>query len=84
MNQRPYLILSLLTITFSVMLSSCASVYVEEVTETSDDTRDRGTQTAPVGAVPHKIMHEGGIVGTGNEDECKHSENKDKCNDNVK
>ncbi len=71
-----------------VALSSCSSVS-QQSTEpaampaTTDKPHPLSKPaTAPV-AAPAETQMEGGIVGTGNENECAGSNNKN-CNDNVK
>jgi hypothetical protein len=71
-----------ITLSFTLLailaLASCASV---NEPSSKPETRTRPS-AAP--AAPAEIQMEGGIVGTGNENECKNSDNKITCNDNVK
>ena len=55
-------------------LSNCASYSPVPDTAPSQD------ESAPAAV----INNEGGIVGTGNEDECKDKKDKNRCNENVK
>ncbi len=52
-------------------------------TEPGSDAPFKAQRPAAIPAHQDTGM-EGGIVGTGNEDDCKNSENKEACNDNVK
>ena len=68
--------LSLLT------LSSCSSVSEQSSQPAASPPVQRKPAATTVS--PAEIQMEGGIVGTGNEEECKNSDNKLNCNDNIK
>ena len=63
-------------------LSSCSSVSEQSSQPVASPAVKRQPASAPVS--PVEVQMEGGIVGTGNEEECKNSDNKLNCNDNVK
>jgi hypothetical protein len=55
-----------------LLLSHCAA-YMPEKAHGKGPT----TQT-------HPVAHEGGIVGTGNDVNCKDNQDKSRCNENVR
>lgn len=71
-----------------VALSSCSSVSQQgaepaDMPASTDKPRPLSKPAAAPVAAPAETQMEGGIVGTGNENECAGSDNKN-CNDNVK
>lgn len=65
----------LMTIAMSLtfLLSHCAAYMPEHA-----HGQEPASQNHPV------IDHEGGIVGTGNDVNCRDSQDKDRCNENVR
>ena len=71
------------TITAISFLTLFAITSCSSMTEQRETPAAKPATSAPASA-PLEIQMEGGIVGTGNEDDCKNSTNKINCNDNVK
>jgi len=73
---------SITAISFLTLLTITSRSSMTEQRE-SPAAKPAPATSAPASA-PAEIQMEGGIVGTGNEDDCKNSSNKNNCNDNVK
>ena len=71
----------------SAMIAACSTTatYDRAPTESASEHQPASVKTPQPATAPLKNTPsmEGGIVGTGNEDDCKNSENKEACNDNV-
>ncbi len=79
-------IVALLLLSTSVIVTtSCSSTATSPLESSSEQQPAAVMSPKPAAAPMNKATGmEGGIVGTGNEDDCKNSENKEACNDNVK
>ena len=64
--------------------ASCSSVSEQQAAPiAAPAAKSKAKPASAPAASPAETQMEGGIVGTGNEDDCKDSNNKN-CNDNVK
>ena len=86
MRLRQYYVIGILSLGSLVsigLLTSCSTMH--EIQTEAKDQPAAIPPNQPVSTPSHQdTQHEGGIVGTGNEADCKHRSNKDACNDNVK